>query len=388
MRCPEPSCRQPATPDEVKAALSSASYTKFETLSLQTSLASMSDVVWCPRCEYPATLQDAEGEGESSSGGGGQLALCGRCQFAFCSECRQTWHGLSPCADLASRWRHGNEAERVSANQGSITVHHPPSLRHSTAPPLTEQWTAPCLARRCPGASEALLCALLPAARVTSYAPAAPTKASDCQRHLPTIAWRARQEALRQKHGAKLMEEIQSSEWVASNTKPCPRCNTAVEKNGGCNHITCGTHAPPLACRTDVACSHAHADAYSQSTSGPAPHLSEGSAVAALCYRCRKCQHEWCWLCNSTYSQVGPAPAISSLANLIRHARPFPCALTCPSRRCSPPLAHRSLLVVDRATSRMASANSSRKSSSTKSGSRSMILSSSTLFWTIGRRAA
>ena len=28
--------------------------------------------------------------------------------------------------------------------------------------------------------------------------------------------------------------------WVARNTKKCPSCKSPVNKNGGCNHMTCG----------------------------------------------------------------------------------------------------------------------------------------------------
>ena len=70
--------------------------------------------------------------------------------------------------------------------------------------------------------------------------------------------WRNADEAgrarLREKHGAKVVEEVQSAEWMLSNCKPCPRCRTNIEKNGGCNHITC-----------------------------------------------RSCRYEWCWLCGQTY---------------------------------------------------------------------------------------
>lgn len=27
--------------------------------------------------------------------------------------------------------------------------------------------------------------------------------------------------------------------WIVTNTKECPKCHTTIEKNGGCNHITC-----------------------------------------------------------------------------------------------------------------------------------------------------
>mmetsp|Transcript_66454 Transcript_66454/g.143362 ORF Transcript_66454/g.143362 Transcript_66454/m.143362 type:complete len:99 (+) Transcript_66454:712-1008(+) len=27
--------------------------------------------------------------------------------------------------------------------------------------------------------------------------------------------------------------------WIKINTKPCPHCNKDIEKNQGCNHMTC-----------------------------------------------------------------------------------------------------------------------------------------------------
>lgn len=151
LTCPEPSCRVCATPPEVKMLLPAELFDKYERLSLQTTLETMSDICWCPRCEYPAFLL-GEGEGE-----GGRLALCSTCHLSFCIECKQSWHGLAPCANLATRWRNASDAER---------------------------------------------------------------------------------EVLRQKYGDRVVEEVQSGEWLLSNTKPCPNCNTSIQKNGGCNHIS------------------------------------------------------------------------------------------------------------------------------------------------------
>lgn len=36
-------------------------------------------------------------------------------------------------------------------------------------------------------------------------------------------------------------EERQNLEWIRQNTRPCPRCHVNIQKNGGCNHMTCRT---------------------------------------------------------------------------------------------------------------------------------------------------
>lgn len=38
---------------------------------------------------------------------------------------------------------------------------------------------------------------------------------------------------------AKKMAASQSESWVTNNTKPCAGCGAPIQRNGGCNHITC-----------------------------------------------------------------------------------------------------------------------------------------------------
>jgi len=58
-------------------------------------------------------------------------------------------------------------------------------------------------------------------------------------------------------------------EWVKANAKKCPKCQAPIEKNGGCNHMTC-----------------------------------------------KNCQYEFCWLCSGQY-------ASNHFGNMPWHCRQF-----------------------------------------------------------------
>lgn len=56
----------------------------------------------------------------------------------------------------------------------------------------------------------------------------------------------------------KCKDDSETANWISANTKECPKCNSTIEKNGGCNHMTC-----------------------------------------------RKCRYEWCWICGGPWSEHG-----------------------------------------------------------------------------------
>jgi hypothetical protein len=45
--------------------------------------------------------------------------------------------------------------------------------------------------------------------------------------------------AFLQKWLEKCRNESETANWILANTKPCPRCSSRIEKNQGCNHMTC-----------------------------------------------------------------------------------------------------------------------------------------------------
>ena len=61
---------------------------------------------------------------------------------------------------------------------------------------------------------------------------------------------------------AKCSSEAENISWILAKTKRCPKCHVHIEKNQGCNHMTCRKHAGG-------------------------------------------CGHEFCWLCKGDWSKHG-----------------------------------------------------------------------------------
>ncbi|XP_076117218.1 E3 ubiquitin-protein ligase RNF14-like [Mytilus galloprovincialis] len=108
--CPEDKCESQAHQSQVKELVPPELYAKYDKLLLQTGLDTMLDIAYCPRpsCQQPVIMDK-----EMS------MASCASCCFVFCTLCKLSYHGLSPCRikaeglrKLKDEWLDGDEATR------------------------------------------------------------------------------------------------------------------------------------------------------------------------------------------------------------------------------------------------------------------------------------
>ncbi|TNN53087.1 E3 ubiquitin-protein ligase RNF14 [Liparis tanakae] len=174
--CPEADCSATPSPSQVKSLVGEELFSRYDRLLLQSTLDHMADVVYCPR---PVCGSAVIVEKSSAA------AQCPVCRFAFCVVCKKNYHGTENCPEK----RNISEAQHANANL--------PQSQEG----LTALWD--------------------------DYASGS----------------RLRRRLLESRYGRSTMQstvvEYLSEDWITFNSKNCPHCFWMIQKNGGCNMMTC-----------------------------------------------------------------------------------------------------------------------------------------------------
>ncbi|XP_076010616.1 E3 ubiquitin-protein ligase RNF14-like [Genypterus blacodes] len=187
--CPQPGCTVTLTPSQVMMLVGETMFNRYDRLLLQSTLDTMADVAYCPRssCGTAVILEEAS-----------KAAMCSVCSYAFCVSCRKTYHGEVACQskDMMTRRKEEEEEEEEEEDTQQDFAYVPQTQAGMQA--LWDDYSSSSKLRK-----------------------------------------RLLESRYGRWHLRGTLAECLSKMWVTSNSKHCPHCFFRIQKDGGCNVMTC-----------------------------------------------------------------------------------------------------------------------------------------------------
>ncbi|MCL7027602.1 hypothetical protein MKW94_014090 [Papaver nudicaule] len=223
--CPQMKCREPVPPGLVRSLLGDENFDKWELQMFYKTLDSMSDLVYCPRCDM-ACLEAED-----------HLAQCPQCFFTFCGLCGDRFHVEVQCMtseeklkflqqqrkelDMINKLLNVEEIKRTTKQcpKCSMAITRTSGCNHMHCTRCQQDFCYKCGKAYVKG--KKLCCAYF-----------------DFNHETDSEALERRHEVLLQQQGQK-PNKMQADDPTSSRVHSCPLCsqmNAKVEDN---NHIFC-----------------------------------------------------------------------------------------------------------------------------------------------------